>query len=64
VVGIDAYAEGHFWQSQFLRISAQSMDPLIIELPAAEQGATMDIPNLYFVGGQAVLLPEFHSGTT
>jgi outer membrane protein OmpA-like peptidoglycan-associated protein len=57
VVGIDVYAEGYFWQSQFLRVRAD-MPELLLELPAATRGAAMDIPNLYFFGNQAVLLPK------
>ncbi|MCB0636293.1 MAG: OmpA family protein [Lewinella sp.] len=58
VVGVDVYAEGYFWRSQFMRIKAQQLEPLILELTAAEQGAAMDIPNLFFFGNQAVLLPN------
>lgn len=56
VVGLDIYAQGYFFETQMLKIDAQKMEALEIELPKAAVGASVDIKNLYFVGNQAVLL--------
>jgi outer membrane protein OmpA-like peptidoglycan-associated protein len=58
VVGIDAYAEGYFYHSQFLKVRPQVPDLLTIYLRAAKPGSTADIANLYFVPSKAILLPQ------
>lgn len=56
VIGIDVFAKGYFFQSKMLKAKAGAL--LDLALPPAQVGESADIPNLYFVGDQAVLLPR------
>ena len=58
VVGIDAYAEGYFFETQMIKAEAGTTPLIEIELPPATEGESIDIKNLYFRGNQAVLLPR------
>jgi outer membrane protein OmpA-like peptidoglycan-associated protein len=58
IVGLDAYAEGFFYHSRFLKVRPQFPAVLTIYLKAAKPGATADIANLYFVPSKAILLPQ------
>lgn len=58
VVGFDIYAQGYFYASEYLKIKLDPMPPLQFELPKAEVGAAIDIPNLYFYGNKDILLPR------
>lgn len=57
VVGLDIYAPGHLFSTQLFRIdTTREVPALKVELTRAEVGARMDVPDLFFVGNQAVLI--------
>lgn len=58
VVGVDVYAEGFFMESTMLRALPGKMKPVELKLRPAIPGEKVDIPNLYFVGNKAELLPK------
>jgi outer membrane protein OmpA-like peptidoglycan-associated protein len=57
VVGLDAFAECYFLRSEMVK-AIPGVKPVKIPLKPALTGEKVDIENLYFVGDQAVLLPE------
>ena len=56
IIGFDIYAPCYFFENKMFRV--QRKDSLRFELPKVEEGAVFPIKNLYFVGNQAVLLPQ------
>jgi outer membrane protein OmpA-like peptidoglycan-associated protein len=52
------YAEGFFMESTMLRALPGKMKPVELKLRPAIPGEKVDIPNLYFVGNKAELLPK------
>ncbi len=57
VVGLDAFAECYFMKSEMLK-AAPGMQPVKLALKKAVAGEKIDIDNLYYVGGQPVLLEK------
>ncbi len=57
VVGVDAYADCHFFGSEMTKTKA---GPIYVELslPPVQKGSSLDLNNLYFVGNQPVLLAK------
>ena len=55
-VGIEAYAKGYFFETQKLEAQDIIKQKLEMNLAKAEAGAIVDIDNLYFVGGEAILM--------
>lgn len=56
VIGFDIYAPCYFFENKMFRVERKG--DLRFELPKVEKGAVFPIKNLYFVGNEAVLLPE------
>ncbi len=56
VIGLDIYAPGYFFFSQFFKVDGSKPSDFKIELTEAVSGAKMDIPDLFFVGNEAILL--------
>lgn len=56
VVGVEAVAKGHFFESQTFKV-LPSTPMLLMKLSQVEAGAILPIKNLYFVGNEATLLP-------
>lgn len=56
VVGLDIYAPGHFFFSQYFRVDPNKPTDFSIALESAEVGRRMDIPDMYFVGNKPILL--------
>lgn len=58
-VRLDIYAEGYFFKSQMLVLSADKpAPPLVTRLSPATVGSKMNVEDLYFVGNQTTLLVE------
>ena len=57
VVGIDAYADCHFFSS---KMTKSQPEPVYVEmsLPPIQKGRSLDLNNLYFVGNKPVLLAK------
>lgn len=55
VVGIDAFANCHFSKTEMVK-AMLNMPKVSLSLKPAEQGAILDIENLYFVGNQPIIL--------
>ncbi len=58
VIGLDIYAPNYLFFSQYFKVDGSKPSDFKISLQAAVQGAKMDIPDLFFVGNQAVLLEQ------
>ena len=58
ILGLDIYAEGHFFDTRMIKALAGKVPPLDIDLQPANEGEVADIKNLYYVGDQAILLPK------
>lgn len=54
--GVDVFAPGYFFETQMQRAIVGKIEPLKIPLKPVRVGASIDLNNFYFVGGQAVLL--------
>ncbi|MEL6142719.1 MAG: OmpA family protein, partial [Bacteroidota bacterium] len=58
VVGLDVYAPGYFYETNLMKVKPDQMPSLRIALRPAVSGARMDVPDLFFVGNQTVLLSK------
>jgi len=58
VVGLDVYAPGYFYATNIMKVKPQKMPSLNFVLRPAVSGARMDVPDLFFVGNQTVLLSK------
>jgi len=56
VIGVDVYAEGYFFETQMLKVVPNELPKLEIPLKPIRSGASVDLKNMYFFGGRAVLL--------
>lgn len=56
IIGLDIYAPGYFFFSQLFKVDGNKPSNFKIELKEAISGAKMDIPDLFYVGNQAILL--------
>ncbi|MDX1942457.1 MAG: OmpA family protein [Saprospiraceae bacterium] len=54
--GVDVFAPGYFFETQILKAVVGEVPRLEIPLKPVKVGASIDLKNFYFVGGQAVLL--------
>ncbi|MEM9837359.1 MAG: OmpA family protein, partial [Bacteroidota bacterium] len=58
VVGLDIYAPGYLYSSQYFKVSPTAGPNFNMVLKKATAGAKMDVPDLFFVGNKATLLPS------
>lgn len=57
-VEVDLFAKNHFYRTRKLFLTDTTrLEDFVISLTEASQGARMSVPDLYFVGNKAVLLP-------
>ncbi len=61
VVGVDVFAEGYFFETQMLKMIPSELQKLEIPLKSVRSGASVDMKNMYFYGGRAVLLERSES---
>lgn len=57
VVGLDAFAECYFMKSEMVK-AVPGLKPVSLPLKPALAGEKVDIENLYYVGGKAILLEK------
>ena len=55
---VDVFAPGYFFETQTLTAEVGQVPKLEIPLKAVTPGASIDLKNFYFVGNEAILLPE------
>ncbi len=57
VVGMDAYSKCYYFGNEMTKTGKRNL-PVKIKLSPVQNGQTIDLDNLYFVGNKAILLPK------